>query len=72
MIAKIAFLFMTISSINHEQHWLNFLQDNEDRYSIYIHSKEEAWGERKKIVYNTTPIGRERYQWFVKINAEIE
>ncbi|UYP46795.1 hypothetical protein NEF87_003080 [Candidatus Lokiarchaeum ossiferum] len=38
----------------------------------YITSQEEAWGERKIIVYHTTPTGRERYQWFVKINAEIE
>jgi predicted transcriptional regulator len=38
----------------------------------YIISQAESWGERKITVYHTTPIGRERYQWFVKINAEIE
>ncbi len=38
----------------------------------YITSQEEAWGERTIFVFHTTPIGRERYEWFVKINAEIE
>ena len=38
----------------------------------YILSQEEFWGERKITVYHTTSIGRERYKWFVKINAEIE
>lgn len=38
----------------------------------YIESHEENWGERKIIVYQTTPKGRERYKWFVKINTEIE
>ena len=38
----------------------------------YIISQEDAWGERKMIVYYTTPIGRERYKWFVKINTEME
>ena len=37
----------------------------------YITSHEESWGERKIKVYKITPIGRERYEWFVKINMEI-
>lgn len=37
---KIAFLFLTLSSIYHEAHWLDFFKGNEAKYSIYIHSKE--------------------------------
>ena len=36
---KIAFLFLTISSIYHEGHWLDFFRGNEQYYSVYIHSK---------------------------------
>ena len=38
----------------------------------YIRSEESEWGDRKRTTYYTTPIGRHRYTWFVKINAEIE
>ena len=38
----------------------------------YITSHEESWGERIIFVYNLTLKGRERYEWFVKINAELE
>ena len=37
---KIALLFLTISSIYHEDYWLDFLRGNEGKYSVYIHSKE--------------------------------
>ena len=38
----------------------------------YITSNEEPWGERTVILYKITDLGRERYEWFVKINAELE
>ncbi len=38
----------------------------------YITAHEEFWGERKITIYQITPKGHERYQWFVKINAELE
>ena len=38
----------------------------------YITTQEEFWGERKITIYQITPKGHERYQWFVKINAELE
>ncbi len=38
----------------------------------YIKSSEKTWGERTIILYNITDLGRERYEWFVKINAELE
>ena len=38
----------------------------------YVKSHEEMWGERTIIVYTITDLGRERYEWFVKINAELE
>ena len=41
MVSKIAFLFLTITEINHEQIWLDFLKGNEDKYSLYIHSKQD-------------------------------
>lgn len=41
MIGKIAFLFLTLSEINHEQPWINFFQGQDARCSIYIHSKHD-------------------------------
>ena len=38
----------------------------------YIKSHEEPWGERSRIFYKILPLGRERYEWFVKINSELE
>jgi len=38
----------------------------------YIISHVEPWGEREVIIYDITPKGMERYEWFVKINAELE
>ncbi len=37
----------------------------------YIDSYEEPWGERTINIYKTTEKGRERYEWFVKINTEM-
>ncbi len=37
----------------------------------YIQSHEEAWGDRTIIIYNITPLGRERFSWFIKINSEM-
>ena len=37
----------------------------------YISSHEESWGERVRIIYEITQKGRERYEWFVKINTEL-
>lgn len=39
MISKIAFLFLTISEINHEKLWIQFFKGHEDLCTIYIHSK---------------------------------
>lgn len=38
----------------------------------YITTHEEFWGERKIIIYQITPKGHERYQWFIMINTELE
>ncbi|HME52759.1 MAG TPA: hypothetical protein VKM55_11115 [Candidatus Lokiarchaeia archaeon] len=38
----------------------------------YIISHVEPWGEREIILYESTPKGKERYEWFVKINAELK
>lgn len=38
---KIAFLFLTITHVYHEEYWKDFLRNHEDHYSIYVHSKKE-------------------------------
>ena len=37
----------------------------------YILEKREAWGERTAITYELMPLGKERYDWFRKINSEL-
>lgn len=37
----------------------------------YISERKEPWGERNIIVYELTPLGRDRLEWFRKINAEL-
>lgn len=37
---KVAFLFLVISSIYHEEYWSDFFCGYQDYYSVYIHSKE--------------------------------
>jgi len=37
----------------------------------YILENRENWGERVVIVYELTPLGKERYNWFNRINAEL-
>ncbi len=37
----------------------------------YILEKRENWGEREIIVYELTPLGKERYNWFKEINTEL-
>jgi hypothetical protein len=41
MIPKIAFLFLAISDVFHQNHWRNFFHNHENEYSIYVHSKQE-------------------------------
>lgn len=38
----------------------------------YIKLHSESWGEREIFLYEITPKGKERYEWFVKINTELE
>jgi predicted transcriptional regulator len=38
----------------------------------YIRARNEYWGEREITIYEITPKGKDRYNWFVMINAEIE
>lgn len=37
----------------------------------YISEKKDKWGERSVIIYEMTPLGKERYEWFMKINSEL-
>jgi predicted transcriptional regulator len=37
----------------------------------YILEKRESWGERVVISYELTDLGKERYDWFRTINAEL-
>ncbi|HEV2600746.1 MAG TPA: beta-1,6-N-acetylglucosaminyltransferase [Candidatus Babeliales bacterium] len=37
---KIAFLFLTIADVYHQDHWKDFFAGHEDAHSLYAHSKE--------------------------------
>ena len=37
----------------------------------YISSEKTAWGEREITIYKTTDLGKQRYEWFSKINTEM-
>jgi predicted transcriptional regulator len=39
--------------------------------SGYIEEKRVAWGAREVIVYELTPLGKARYEWFRTINDEL-
>lgn len=41
-------------------------------HAEYIIYKLREWGDRQTIWYLITNKGFERYEWFVKINAELE
>ncbi|MGC1123026.1 MAG: winged helix-turn-helix domain-containing protein [Candidatus Methanofastidiosia archaeon] len=41
------------------------------RKAGYITEHEGMWGDRKVIYYALTDLGRTRYSWFQKINAEL-
>jgi hypothetical protein len=38
---KLAFLFLTIGPLFHEQYWENFFKGHEQCYTIYIHAKQD-------------------------------
>lgn len=40
MVGKVAFLFLVISDVFHQNHWKSFFPSNNNKYSIYLHSKE--------------------------------
>jgi predicted transcriptional regulator len=37
----------------------------------YISEERESWGEREITIYHLTLLGKERYEWFKKINGEL-
>jgi predicted transcriptional regulator len=37
----------------------------------YISEERDAWGERTVIRYELTTLGKDRYDWFRKINSEL-
>jgi predicted transcriptional regulator len=37
----------------------------------YVAEIKQPWGARMIIVYELTPLGRERYEWFKTINIEL-
>jgi hypothetical protein len=52
---KIAFLFLTISGIYHEEYWQDFFRGNEQKYSIHVHSKYDlnthSWFKQFELPY---------------------
>lgn len=47
--------------------YLNKMED-----AGYVESFHEPWGERTLIKYRIRDLGKRRYEWFVKINTELE
>lgn len=39
---KVAFLFLTISGIFHEEYWRDFFRGHEQQYSLHVHAKEDV------------------------------
>lgn len=37
---KIAFLFLTMTNVYHEEYWRDFFRGHEEKYSILVHAKE--------------------------------
>ena len=37
----------------------------------YVVEKRVPWGAREVIVYELTPLGKARYEWFKTINNEL-
>lgn len=52
---KLAFLFLTISNINHEIYWRDFFRGYENKYSVYVHAKEQvsstSWFKQFELPY---------------------
>lgn len=74
MLAKIAFLFLTISDVYHESTWINFFardeDRNKDRYTIYVHPKHTLSPEsffRPFEITHTVPTS-----WANTMRAQIE
>ena len=37
----------------------------------YVEEKRVPWGAREVIIYELTPLGKSRYEWFKTINEEL-
>lgn len=51
---KLAFLFLTITDINHENYWRDFFKGYENKYTIYVHAKEQVgnnWFKQFELPY---------------------
>jgi len=46
--------------------YINMLKD-----AGYVEEKRVAWGAREVIVYELTPLGKSRHEWFKTINDEL-
>lgn len=46
--------------------YINMLKDAD-----YVVEKRVPWGAREVIVYELTPLGKARYEWFKTINNEL-
>ena len=68
---KVAFLFLTMGTISHEQYWQKYLLPSKSQWSLYIHPKDKAkvsspWLVDKAIDVNVPT------QWGHLTNAYIE
>jgi hypothetical protein len=66
---KVAFLFLTIGPLFHENYWNNFFAGNKERYTIYAHAKypKEAGFLRPHLIPVLVPT-----RWQHTMKAQIE
>lgn len=52
---KVAFLFLTMTNIFHEEYWQDFFKGHENKYTIYVHSKhtidDHSWFKQFELPY---------------------
>ncbi len=69
LVHKIAFLFLTIGNVYHDTTWRNFLTGQEQRYTLYVHSKhplsDNSFFKKSEMTYKVPTT------WANTMNAQI-
>jgi hypothetical protein len=66
---KIAFLFLTLGDLNHENLWIDYFKGNENKYNIYCHPKNNINSKwlMKYVIKNNV-----KTSWGKTVNAILE